>query len=88
MSTSLTVRKLQAEEGFHKNAARLGVDQSFIGLQFTAEKSVYQVLGLNRRVRKTPVIAVDTNQSDEASPRIRWFTIDYVKANQLNGAAQ
>jgi len=78
MTISLEVRKLQAEEGFNKNAARLGVNGTFMGTQFTALGTVWTVLGLNRRVRKTPVVAVDAKQ------RVRWFTVDDVNSNKLS----
>ena len=76
---SLEIRKLQAQEGFNKNAERvLGtpVPTDFIGTQFTAKGALWTVLGLNRRVRKLPVVAVDSKD------RVRWFTLDEVNTGK------
>jgi len=70
------MRKLQAEEGLRKNGERIlgtPVPTDFVGTQFTCKGALWTVLGLNRRIRKLPVVAYDSKQ------RVRWFTLDEVK---------
>ncbi len=75
-----TIRQLQAQEGFAKNADRLGVNGDFIGKQFTARGTLWTVMGLNRRIRKNPVIAHDPNQ------KVREFPLDFVNQNLVQSS--
>jgi hypothetical protein len=77
MPVPFEVRKSNAEQGFAKNAQRLGVNGDFIGTQFTAYGTVWTVMGLNRRIRKLPVLAYD------AKNRVREFTLEYVNTNKV-----
>jgi len=77
MAISYDVWKLQAEEGMRKNAGRLGVNGDFVGTQFTANGTVYTVIGLRRRIRTKPVLAEDPKQ------RVRDFPLEYVLANKI-----
>ena len=78
---TLEMRKLQAEEGMRKNGERIlgtPVPTDFVGTQFTCKGALWTVLGLNRRIRKLPVVAVDSKE------RVRWFTLDEVKTGKVN----
>ena len=85
---SLELRKLQAEEGLRKNGERiLGAELAakaatdFVGTQFTSTRygsALWTALGLNRRIRKLPVVAVDSKD------RVRWFTLDEVNTGKVD----
>lgn len=47
----------QAAKGFASHATKLGLNGDFIGKKFMVDGIEYEVRGINKRIRKLPVIA-------------------------------
>jgi hypothetical protein len=79
MKRTIEQIRTDALAGFAQHAASLKLNGSFLNLRFTlkaknGEDESYVVLGLNRRIRQTPVVCLN-----EATNKVRNFAIDEQK---------